>query len=100
MLVKASTEDLEKEKEVRIRYCVFTVSTHGYPRVLQEFVNVIIPLKRPRHPNFVSLIGVTMDPFQVVVERMPDRDLVGYLEEHPEANRISLVSPLRFIAFD
>ena len=35
-----------------------------------------------------------MDPLQLVAERMPDRSLVEYLEEHPEADRIGLVSPL------
>ena len=41
-----------------------------------------------------------MDPFQMVAERVSDRNLVQYLEEHPEADRISLVSPLLFIAPD
>ena len=80
--------------------CVLTAPAHGYPQVMQEFIEMTLPLKMLRHPNIVSPIGVTMDPFQVVVERMPDRNLTEYLKEHPEANRISLVRPLLFIAFD
>ena len=67
---------------------------------MQEFIGVNLSLKMLRHPNVVSPIGVTVDPFQVVVERVPDRNLIEFLEKHPEANRISLVSPLLFIVFD
>ena len=66
----------------------------------QEFNNLIFSLKRLSHPNIVPFVGVTMDPVQIVVERMSDRNLTEYLEEHPEADRISLVGPLLFIAFD
>ena len=60
----------------------------------QEFIKLVFSLKRLSHPNIVPIIGVTMNPFQIVVERMSGRDLTEYLEEHPEADRISLVSPL------
>ena len=40
-----------------------------------------------------------MNPLQAVVEWVSDRSLVEYLKEHPEANRISLVSPLLSTAF-
>ena len=74
---------------------VITASAHGYPRVLQEFADTIFALKIPSHPNIVRPVGVTMDPLQVVVEQESDENLVvGYLKEHPEANRIGLVSPL------
>ena len=68
--------------------------------MLQDLVNLIVSLKRLNHPNVVPFIGVTMDPFQYVAERISDGNLMKYLEEHPEADRISLVSPLLFIAFD
>ena len=41
-----------------------------------------------------------MDPLQVVVERVSDRNLMEYLKEHPRANRIRLVGPPLFIALD
>lgn len=76
---------------------VFTVSTY---RVLQSFISGAILRKRLSHPNLVPFIGATVDPLQIVTERMPDRNLKEYLEEHPEANRIGLASPLPFITFD
>ena len=68
--------------------------------MLQNFVDLIFSLKRLSHPNIVPFVGVTVDPFQMVAERVSDRNMVEYLEEHPKADRISLVSPLPFIAFD
>ena len=77
----------------------FTTSAHGYPRVLQNFVKSVFHLKMPGHPNIVPFVGVSMSPFCILAERMPDsRNLAEYLEEHPEANRIGLVRPLLFIA--
>lgn len=100
MSTKLSAEALEKTKKVCIRYCVSSpASAHGSPRVLQDLVNLIIPLKRRRYPSFVSLMGATMDPLQVVIERVPDRSLIEYLEEHPEASRIHLVSHFPFVTF-
>ena len=61
--------------------------------------DLIVSLKRLSHPNVVPFIGVTMDPFQYVAERISDGNLMQYLEEHPEVDRISLVSRLLFIAF-
>ena len=63
-------------------------------------VDMIFSLKRLSHPSVVSFIGVTTDPFQMVAERTSDRHPMEYFEEHPEADRISLVSPLLFIALD
>ena len=68
--------------------------------MLQWYINLIRPLKKISHPNVASFIGVTTDPLQMVVERISDGNLTKYLEEHPEADRISLVSPLLLIAFD
>ena len=68
--------------------------------MLQELVGLILSLKRLSHPNVAPFIGITMDPSQMVTERVSDRNPMEYLEEHPEADRIGLVSPLLFIAFD
>ena len=79
---------------------VFTASAHGYPRALQEFADMIFALKMPSHPNVVRPIGVILNPSQIVMEQMQGADLVQYLNRHPGADRIGLVSPLLFIAFN
>ena len=79
---------------------VFTPSAHGYPRVSQMITNMPILRRRLTHPNVVPCIGATVDPFQTVVERAPDRNIMEYLKKYPGANRISLVSPVLFIAFE
>ena len=74
-------------------------AAHEYPRLLQGFVDLIIALKRLSRSNMVHFISVTMNPLQIVMKRMAGRDPMEYLQEHPEANRICLVSPFLFIAF-
>ena len=47
--------------------------------------------KNLEHPNIVPLLGVTTDPVQLVSGWMPDVDLTGYITNHPDADRLSLV---------
>jgi len=47
--------------------------------------------KHLAHPNVAPLIGVTADPIRLVSGWMPDVDLAGYITNHPDADRLSLV---------
>ena len=53
--------------------------------------------KRLNHKNIVPLFGVTTRPLQLISEWMPGGHLTEYIGDHPEANRLSLVSLLPFI---
>ena len=44
------------------------------------------------YPNIVPLLGVTLDPPQLISYRMPGGDLTEYIASHPDTDRISLVS--------
>jgi len=48
--------------------------------------------KHLAHPNVAPLVGVTADPIRLVTGWMPDVDLTGYITNHPDADRLSLVS--------
>jgi len=48
--------------------------------------------KNLAHPNIVPLLGITTDPIQLVSGWMPDTDLKGHIADHPDADRLSLVS--------
>ena len=48
--------------------------------------------KNLEHPNVVPLLGGTTDPIQLVSGWMPDMDLTAYTTDHPDADRLSLVS--------
>ena len=52
---------------------------------------MVVAWKNLAHPNVVSLLGVTTDPTQLVSNWMPDVDLMGYITNHPDADRPSLV---------
>ena len=51
--------------------------------------------KRIRHRNVVHFHGATLDPHQLVSDWMEGGSLTGFLEGHPNANRVGLV---RFIS--
>ena len=46
------------------------------------------------HQNILRCFGVTVDPFQIVTEWMPNGQAMEYVQTHPDADRIRLVSPL------
>jgi len=47
--------------------------------------------KRLTHPNVLPLLGVTIDPLQLVSNWMSGGDLPEYIEKHPGADRLGLV---------
>jgi len=52
---------------------------------------MVVVWKNLSHPNVVPLLGVTIDPIQLVSGWMPDVDLTGYITNHPDADRLNLV---------
>lgn len=44
-----------------------------------------------KHPNIVPLLGVTIDPLELIFDWMPGGDLPEYIANHPDADRLSLV---------
>lgn len=44
------------------------------------------------HPNIVPFHGITFRPPQLVSDLMK-KDLMGYINEHPDINRLGLVRP-------
>lgn len=55
------------------------------------FHQVAVMSKYLQHPNIVPLLGVTVDPLELISEWMSGGDLPGYISNHPEADRHSLV---------
>ena len=47
--------------------------------------------KHLTHPNILSLLGVTVTPFQLISNWMSGGDLPGYIEKNPNADRLKLV---------
>ena len=47
--------------------------------------------KHLTHPNILSLLGVTVTPFQLISNWMSGGDLLGYIEKNPNADRLELV---------
>lgn len=81
--------DLQKVKEVRTLWPGFPVLRH--PWILQTFHQVAVVSKHLVHPNIVPLLGITVDPFELISDWMPGGDLMGYIDAHPDTDRRSLV---------
>ena len=75
-------------------YSIVRFSAPRFSQIPQTFHQVTVVWKHLTHPNIVPLLGVTLDPPQLVSDRMPGGDLTEYVASHPDADRISLVSDL------
>ena len=53
--------------------------------------------KHLRHPNILSLLGVTMTSFQLVSNWMSGGDLPGYIKKNPNVDRLKLVGVLPIV---
>ena len=83
--------DPQKVKEVCARsYAPLFSNTRSW--LSQTFHKVAVILKRSAHPNIVPLLGVTIEPLELISDWMPGGDLPGYIAMHPNADRLSLVS--------
>ena len=67
-------------------------STSRCSQIPQTFHQVTVVWKHLTHPNIAPLLGVILDPPQLISDRMPGGDLTEYIINHPDTDRISLVS--------
>ena len=86
-----SSGDLQKVKEVHM-YPITHSSVPARSRVPQTFHQVTVVWKHLTQPNIVPLLGATIDPPQLISDRMPSGDLTEYTANYPDTNRMSLVS--------
>ena len=50
--------------------------------------------KHLEHPNIVPLLGVTIDPPQLISDWMSGGNLMEYITNNPEADKLGLVGTL------
>ena len=67
-------------------------SALGHLRIAQTFHQVTVVWKHLTHPNIVPLLGVTINPPQLISDWMPGGDLTEYVASHLDTDRIRLVS--------
>jgi serine/threonine protein kinase len=81
---------MEKVREVYAMHRVSLFSDTDL-RTLQTFHLVVIMSKYLEHQNIVPLLGVTTDPLELISDWMPGGDLPGYIVNHSNVDRLSLV---------
>ena len=47
---------------------------------------------RLKHPNVVRCLGATASPPQIVMDLMPNGEVMDYVRNNPNADRVHLVS--------
>ena len=70
------------------------------PQIPQTFHHVAVLWKHLGHPNIVPLLGLTIDPLQLVSTFMPGGNLTEYIANHPTADKISLVGVYSLVLCD
>ena len=73
---------------------MFSTSQLSRSQVLtgpQAFYQAAVLRKHLAHPNIVPLLGVTIDPLQLISDWMSRGDLTEYITNHLDADRLSLV---------
>ena len=60
----------------------------------QTFHQVAVNSKHLAHPNIVPLLGVTIDPPQLISDWMSGGNLTDYITNNPDTNRLHLVGVL------
>ena len=63
----------------------------GNPRILQIFHQVAVASKYLSHPNIVPILGATVGPYELISDWMLGGDLLGYIANNPDVDRLSLV---------
>lgn len=51
------------------------------------------------HPNIVPLLGITLEPLQLISAWIPGGELTDYIANNPNTNRIALVGVLYLLGW-
>jgi len=51
---------------------------------------------RLNHPNVVRCLGATTNPLQIVMDLMPNGEVMNYLKKYPNVSPVHFVSLLVF----
>ena len=68
----------------------WSLTPQNHKRLIKE----VVGWKWLQHENILPFIGVTLAPplFSIVSERMENGNIMGFVEAHPDHNRLHLVS--------
>ena len=75
-------------------------STPGSSQIPQTFHRVTVTWKHLTHPNIVPLLGATINPPQLISDRMPGGYLTKYIASHPDMDRTCLASDVSALLYE
>ena len=59
---------------------------------VKKFCHEVVLWRRLDHRNLAQVLGVTMDPYQILFDRVSDKDIVQYTSTEEGVDRVILVS--------
>jgi len=62
-----------------------------YAHGTQTFCREAVVWKHLTHPNVLPLLGVTIGPYQLISKWVSGGNLLGYVQKHPDADKLRLV---------
>ena len=57
----------------------------------QDFYKEAVTWKYLDHPNILPLLGITIEPLQLISNWVSGGNLLEYVRKHPEADQLKLV---------
>ena len=87
--VRASVENIQEKKKVQFLRPASPV--HDHLPTWQYFCKEAVMWKYLDHPNVLPLLGITIDPLQLVSKWVSGGNLQQYIKKHPTADRRKLV---------
>jgi len=92
-VLRAYQQDTGSAAKKVLSFRRFRKSPLNYPG-RQVFYREVVVWKRLQHPNIVPFLGVPsqVPPFEIVCEWMENDRITEFVREHPEVDRVGLVS--------
>jgi len=82
-----------KRKTVRIRVLrIPSIADQG--SVKKKFCHEVVLWKRLNHQNVARVLGITTDPYQIVFDRVSDKDIVTFISTEDCVDRVVLLSDI------
>ena len=75
----------------RLRYISAASLSSALADQTQDFCKEAVTWKYLDHPNVLPLLGITIDPLQLVSKWVSGGNMREYIERHPDADRRRLV---------
>ena len=80
-----------QQEVAKVHFFTPSFPLHTTTNGTQAFCKEAVIWKNLKHPNVLPLLGVTTTPFQLISNWVSGGNLLGYVQQHPDADQLRLV---------